>query len=309
MSKASDVPVFVQHRHALTPSIDCWRLARRDGAPLPAFSAGAHVEVQVAPGIRRAYSLCSDPAQTAFYEIAVKHELHGRGGSRALHLSATVNTDLGISAPRNLFGLASVPGPHLLVGAGVGLTPLIAMAHSLHRSGEAFQLIARVRNRADLLFANLLEHGPWSDRVTVSYSSESKFELPSEAAHVYCCGPDEFMQAVRAHYSSLPQECWHQEHFSGSSADVAGANSYRLILSSSKRQIEVAAGQRLIDALRANGVACETVCEQGVCGSCVVEWQDGRPLHHDECLSDEDRQSYLAVCCAGCDSDSLTLAL
>src|SRR5471032_2197558 len=220
MSKASDVPVFVQHRHALTPSIDCWRLARRDGAPLPAFSAGAHVEVQVAPGIRRAYSLCSDTAQTAFYEIAVKHELHGHGGSRALHLSATVNTGLGISAPRNLFGLASVPGPHLLVGAGVGLTPLIAMAHSLHRSGEAFQLIARVRNRADLLFANLLEHGPWSDRVTVSYSSESKFELPSEAAHVYCCGPDEFMQAVRAHYSSLPQECWHQEHFSGSSADV-----------------------------------------------------------------------------------------
>lgn len=309
MSKAADVQVFVQHRHALTPSIDCWRLARRDGAPLPAFSAGAHVEVQVAAGLRRAYSLCSDPANTAFYEIAVKHEVEGRGGSRALHQSACIGTDLSIGAARNLFALADEPGLHVLVGAGVGLTPLIAMAHSLHRSGKAFQLIARVRQREDLLFAPLLEHGPWSDRVTVSYSSEGALALPGNAAHVYCCGPDGFMQAVKAHYAELPEACWHQEHFAGGALSVAAEQGYRLVLSASGREIEVAAGQRLIDALRANGVACETVCEQGVCGSCVVGWQDGRPRHQDECLTDEDRQSYVALCCAGCDSDSLTLEL
>ena len=309
MSKAADVQVFVQHRYALTPTIDCWRLARRDGAPLPPFSAGAHVEVQIAPGVRRAYSLCSDPAHTGFYEIAVKHEVDGRGGSRALHQLAHIDSDLSIGAPRNLFALTHEPGLHVLVGAGVGLTPLIAMAHSLHHSGAAFQLIARVRQREDLLFAPLLEQGPWRDCVTVSYSSQGALELPDNAAHVYCCGPDGFMQAVKAHYSALPDAHWHQEHFSASAVSTGSEHGYRLLLSASGREIEVAAGQRLIDALRVNGVACETVCEQGVCGSCVVGWQDGRPRHQDECLTDEDRQSYVALCCAGCDSDSLTLEL
>lgn len=308
MKKPSDILVQIQQRHALTAHIDCWRLTPAEGAVLPAFSAGAHIEVQIAPGIRRAYSLCSDPAQRDFYEIAVKREEAGRGGSQALHQTARTGSNLWISSPRNTFGLADTAGTHLLVGAGIGLTPMIAMAHSLYRSEADFHLVARVRSRAELPFADLLTQGPWRSRVTLSFSGEGELQLPSQPNHVYCCGPSGFMHAVRSRFTALPDAGWHQEHFGGESVEVA-ASGYRLKLALRNQEIEVATGQRLIDALRSHGVACNTVCEQGVCGSCVVPWTDGEPRHHDECLSNEERQTLLALCCAGCSSTSLTLEL
>lgn len=308
MQKLTDILVHIEQRHSLTADIDCWRLTHSGGLALPSLQAGAHIEVQIAPNIRRAYSLCSDPEQRDYYEIAVKREEAGRGGSRTLHQHAQAASTLWISPPRNGFGVADSAGMHLLVGAGIGLTPLIAMAHSLHRREADFQLIVRVRNRAALPFADLLTLGPWSSKVSLSFSDQGELQLPGNPTHVYCCGPTGFMQAVRRGFPDLPETNWHQEHFGGE-AGPSAESSYQVELTLSNRTIEVAAGQRLIDALRTQGVACDTVCEQGVCGSCVVPWSQGKPIHHDECLSDEERQTFVALCCAGCDSANLTLEL
>src|SRR4051794_10746454 len=71
----------VVHKEEVAQGIFLFELRRPDGAPLPPFTAGAHLTVQVPSGVRRNYSLCSDPADTSHYQIAVKRDERGRGGS------------------------------------------------------------------------------------------------------------------------------------------------------------------------------------------------------------------------------------
>ena len=60
-------------------------LARPDGGELPAFTAGAHIDVHFANGLTRQYSLCNPPAERSRYVVAVLREPSSRGGSRAMH--------------------------------------------------------------------------------------------------------------------------------------------------------------------------------------------------------------------------------
>ncbi len=108
-----------------------FELVDPEGAPLPAFTAGAHVDVHLEGGLVRQYSLCNDPAERHSYRIAVLREPAGRGGSQAMH-AVKAGDRLAISAPRNHFPLA---GPeanfHRLLAGGIGVTPMMAMIHEL----------------------------------------------------------------------------------------------------------------------------------------------------------------------------------
>ena len=72
---------------------------RPDGAPLPPFTPGAHIDLHLAPGLVRQYSLCGEVEDERAYTIAVKREAQSRGGSRAVHERLRVGTALAISAP------------------------------------------------------------------------------------------------------------------------------------------------------------------------------------------------------------------
>lgn len=304
----------------LTADITWYRLQPAAGGPLPAFDAGAHVVVDIAPQLSRAYSLCSDPAQTAFYEIAVKREALGRGGSLTLHRQAAIGGHLRIGHPRNLFRLADGAAHHLLIGGGIGCTPLISMAHALHRQGASFSFWHFHRGPLPAPFTRLFQDTPWHERVIHCADQGMPPDLAELAStiaarqadtHLYCCGPAGFMRAVRACCPDLPSSDWHEESFGASTAVPApeASTAFTLYLARSQREIAVAPGQTMLDALRKHGVAIDTACEQGICGSCVVQYRDGQPVHHDECMSAEERQEYVAVCCAGCSSTALSLEL
>jgi vanillate O-demethylase ferredoxin subunit len=311
------IEVVVMQAIALTQDVTQFRLRRLDGASLPAFSAGAHVLISVVPGISRAYSLCGDPAETGHYDIAVKREDHGRGGSRALHALAHSGSRLAISEPRNQFALEPDAPHHLLIGGGIGITPLIAMAYQLHRKNAAFSFASFSRSLAHLPFADLLEQGPWKQRVAFHFDNSVHLSLEEMVAalppgtHVYCCGPTGFMANARQACAAIPDTQWHEERFSAASVKLGSLQSERaeLFLAQSNQRIGVTPGQTLLDALREGGVAVDSACEQGVCGSCVVAYSDGQPIHGDECLSDDERAQYVAVCRAGCGSSTLTLQL
>lgn len=174
--------VMVTRTVALTAEVIQVFLSRPDGKALPAFEAGAHVMVTVAPGITRAYSLCGDPADTGEYVIAVKRESAGRGGSQALHARACAGMTFSIGAPHNLFALAGQAPHHLLIAGGIGITPLVAMAHALHRRREAFSLLAFSRSRALLPFAELLNAGSWKDRVATYFNDTPRADLAAKFA-------------------------------------------------------------------------------------------------------------------------------
>lgn len=310
--KDEQLKVRVSERHTLTEEIELFRLRPLPGQELPAFEAGAHVEVDLGNGLKRAYSLCSDPNQRHFYEIAVKLERAGRGGSRALYALAQVGSILTISPPRNLFALAE--GSHsLLLGGGIGLTPLIAMAHRLHAQGAEFTFVTFTRSSSHLPFRELLRDAPWRSRVHHHFDDAEPVDIKKlvedlpTGARIYCCGPEGFMQHAQACCSNHPSTHWHEERFGG--ALKTSEQGFDLLLDVSNKKVRVAPGQSMIAALREYGVHVDTVCEQGICGSCVARWKAGDPSHNDQCLSEEERGEYIALCCADCRSPSLTLEL
>lgn len=65
----------------------------------------------------------------------------------------------------------------------------------------------------------------------------------------------------------------------------------------------------IVEVLRAAGIACNTSCEAGLCGTCRTRYLDGTPEHHDYVLDDEEREHFVAICCARATSDVLVLDL
>ena len=105
-----------------------FELCAAHGSPLPAFEAGAHIDIHLADGLTRQYSLCNDPKERHRYLISVLKDPNSRGGSRAMHEQIKSGQTITISAPRNLFPLDRSAKRHLLFGGGIGITPMLAMA-------------------------------------------------------------------------------------------------------------------------------------------------------------------------------------
>lgn len=100
------------------------------GEILPAYSAGAHIDI-IIPGVGpRQYSLCGTPDRSNTYEICVRLTDASTGGSRYLHQQLKAGDRLAISPPRNHFPLPQA-GRYLLFAGGIGITPLLAMAEAI----------------------------------------------------------------------------------------------------------------------------------------------------------------------------------
>ncbi|MDR3067078.1 MULTISPECIES: 2Fe-2S iron-sulfur cluster-binding protein [Comamonas] len=84
---------------------------------------------------------------------------------------------------------------------------------------------------------------------------------------------------------------------------------FELVLLRQGLRLPVEPGERITDVLQLAGVAIETVCEQGICGTCVTRWTAGDPEHHDRCLTVEERSTHVALCCARNRGAALTLDL
>ena len=126
------------------------RLVADNGDALPAWQPGAHVDVHLPCGVVRPYSLtgaCGDES----YLICVGRETASRGGSRYVHETLRPGQKLMISTPRNLFQLQQAERV-LLLAAGIGITPLYAMALQLKATGTPFTLHYYVRNRESAAF-------------------------------------------------------------------------------------------------------------------------------------------------------------
>src|SRR5262249_55155513 len=133
------LPVRIAAAAPVAEDVCAYALVGLDGAALPAWEAGAHIDVEIETGIVRQYSLCGDPADRGRYRIAVKREAGGRGGSLRLQQLLLPGSRVRIGRPRNNFALQPAADEQsLLIAGGIGITPLLAMAHTLHRRGAAF---------------------------------------------------------------------------------------------------------------------------------------------------------------------------
>jgi ferredoxin-NADP reductase len=100
----------------------------------------------------RSYSLVGDRPVDGAYRIAVKRLADSRGGSEHIH-SLAPGAELSISEPRSHFELQYGRPEYLLVAGGIGVTPIVGMAHALARHGRPFRLLYAARSRAQMAFA------------------------------------------------------------------------------------------------------------------------------------------------------------
>ncbi len=312
--------VVISKREIQADGIVVLDLVAEDRSPLPAFEAGAHVDVEVAPGVVRQYSLCGDPADTQRYRLGILRDPASRGGSVAVHDGFVEGRVVQVGPPRNLFPLDPSARKTILVGGGIGITPMLAMAHSLHAAGKDFVLHYCSRERSKAAFLQELQEAPFADRVEIHFDNEDeaqKFSFdrdlpqPEAGVHVYVCGPGGFMSWIHdgALQRGYPADQLHQEFFSAE-IDTSGGT-FEVVLSGSGKKVVVEEGQSIVQALVTVGVKITVSCEQGVCGTCLCTVLDGEPDHRDVYLTDEEKadNDQILLCCSRAKSPTLVLDL
>jgi vanillate O-demethylase ferredoxin subunit len=297
-------------------------LAAVDGGPLPPFTAGAHIDVEVAPGMLRQYSLCNRPADNARYCIGVLKETASRGGSLAAHKLEAGDT-IRISLPRNHFPLDPDAQRSLLFAGGIGVTPILCMAEQLSDLGADFTMHYCVRSRQRAAFADYLASCRFADRVQLHLDDgpqaqrldiDAALGAPRTGTHVYVCGPVSFIQWVleTAQARGFPQSSLHREYFAPSGPvahDTDGA--FQVKLASSGRIVDVPADRTIVAVLADLGIDIPTSCEYGVCGTCVTRVLEGEPDHRDLVLTDAEKNEgrQFTPCCSRAKTPLLVLDL
>ncbi|AIO69978.1 PDR/VanB family oxidoreductase [Burkholderia oklahomensis] len=296
--------------------------------PLPAFEAGAHIDLHLRDGLTRKYSLCNDPFERGVYEIAIKREPASRGGSAHMHDAVRVGDVLRIGAPLNYFPLAPDGSPAVLLAAGIGVTPLLAMAHSLIRAGRPLALHYFVRSDdaaayRPTLASRLADVATVHTGLTPDATGDAIAAIVGAMdarAHLYFCGPAPFMAAVDAiARPALGDVRLHHEYFSAPIAgEAAGAGdaggeagAFRIELARSQRVLLVPPGQSITDVLFDHDIPIATSCEAGICGACRTAVLAGTPDHRDAFLSaaEKGRNDCMMPCVSRCRGERLVLDL
>jgi len=300
------------------------RLVRADGAALPAYAPGAHIDLHLRDGLVRQYSLCGPVEDLTAYTVAVKLEPQLRGGSRAVHEKLHAGSVLEISEPRTNFPYQRDAVHSVLVAGGIGVTPLLCMARDLQRRGRSFSLHYFATSAEHAAFADQLQSSVLSQRVQLHFGLSPQqvkdaltvaLGAPVAGAQLCLCGPAGFMDLVRESATGLgwPQDSVNLEYFKAAETmPAAGEDApIRLTLARSGRTLTVPAGVPIIDVLREGGIEILTSCEQGVCGTCIARVIDGVPEHRDLFLTEAEKRSgsCMAVCVSRARTSHLTLDL
>ncbi|MFJ3056076.1 PDR/VanB family oxidoreductase [Herbaspirillum sp. NPDC087042] len=322
---ATVLPLRVAAVCELAADIRLFELVHEHGQALPQWSAGAHLRLHLAPGLTRAYSLCNTPQQRDRYVIAVKREPASRGGSAWMHEQVEPGCLMTASAPSNAFPLVADARAPLLLGAGIGITPLYAMAAELAQDGRRHRLHYFARSLAHAAFFHELAgithglslhlglDGPETEAAIAAALAASPRSTP-----LYVCGPAPFIDAARRHarQSGWREDDIHIELFSAPISPVAAPpdaavvdTAFELVLQRSGVRCIVARGQSIVAAAAQAGVEIGTSCGEGFCGSCESTVLEGQPLHRDSVLGVAARASgrTLMPCVSRCAGARLIL--
>jgi vanillate O-demethylase ferredoxin subunit len=208
----------------------------------------------------------------------------------------------------------------LLLGGGIGITPILCMAERLANTGADFELHYCTRSIERTAFRDRIAASGFADQVQFHFDDgapEQKLNLatllsaPQAGGHLYVCGPKGFMDAVlkTARDKGWPEGQLHYEFFAAEVAKSDSDASFDVKLASSGRIITVAKDQTVIKALSAAGVEIQTACEQGVCGTCLTRVLEGVPEHKDQYLTPEEQAAndQFLPCCSRAKTACLVL--
>jgi ferredoxin-NADP reductase len=215
-----------------------------------------------------------------------------------------------VSPPVNHFPLHEDATLSLLFAGGIGVTPMITMAHRLHALGRPFEFHYSAASRSSAGFLADLAQAPWCDRVRCHFKDEGERAdlhrlIPDyrDGCHVYTCGAARFMdgvfEAAAAH--GWPEDAMHREYFSVPDAPDYVNHPFTLRLARTDRTLDVPPDRSATDVLAAAGVRVDTKCSDGICGVCAVAYDAAASdavEHRDHVLSARQREHKVILCCS-----------
>ena len=287
------------------------------GAPLPAFEAGAHINLLLPNGLSRSYSLCNAPGETHRYCVAVGRDRNSRGGSRHVHEQLRPGALLAVSAPNNHFKLDESAPAFALLAGGIGVTPILAMARRLAALGKPVQMFYAVRSREAAAFADELAALVPALTLHIDSQAGGPPDLAAWLARLpkttgaYCCGPAPMLDGFVAACSQLGLADAHIERFAALPVVAETLAGCTVSLQRSGREIAVEPGTSILDALLAQGIDHPFSCKEGVCGTCETRVISGQIDHRDGVLSpaEQQRGDVMMICVSGCKGARLVLDL
>ncbi|MER5456119.1 PDR/VanB family oxidoreductase [Micromonospora sp. NPDC002389] len=292
--------LVVARREAVATGVVVLTLCRPDGGEVPGWTPGAHVDLDLGPGLVRQYSLCGDPADRTALQVAVHLAPDGRGGSRHVHERLLPGATVRVVGPRNAFRLVEADR-YLFLAGGIGITPIRPMVAAADAAGADWRLVYGGRSRSTMAFATDLRQ-TYGDRVRLHPQDETGLldldALIGDAddAVVYCCGPEGLIDAVQQRCRAWPPGRLHVERFAptaqagGTGAPAGtGAQAVEVELALSGRTVHVPPETSILAALEQAGTQVLSSCREGTCGTCETTVLDGVPEHRDSLLTEEER--------------------
>jgi phthalate 4,5-dioxygenase reductase component len=306
----------VTRNDAIADGINLFEFRDAGGSELPQFSAGAHIAIHVPNGMLRKYSLCNDPAERDRYQVAVKREVNGRGGSCSLIDDVKAGDELTVVAPVNDFGLPPRAQDFLFIAGGIGVTPMMAMVRQVIAEGKRFRLFYCTRSPETTAFLEELSAPQFKDMVMIHYDqgdpSRSLDLRPILAErknreHLYCCGPRPLMEAVRAMTDHWSPTAVHFEAFSEAETHKPDDKPFKVRLARSGTVLDVSTSTTILEVLREHGLEVPSSCETGTCGTCRTKLLAGEADHRDLVLTEHERKDAIMICVSRARGDEITI--
>lgn len=287
-----------------------------DGAPLPAWRPGAHIDIELAEGVVRQYSLCGDPAEQDVWRVAILVEPGGRGGSVRAH-GLRPGDEVTARGPRNHFPLDEAPN-YLFLAGGIGITPMVPMIREVAARGASWQLIYGGRTRASMAFRTDLQAID-ADRVVIQPQDEvglmdldSALGAPVSDTLVYACGPRPLLDSIEERADDWPSGTLRLERFTPRElTEPARSEGFEVELRQSGLTLTVPPDRSILDIVAEAGIDVLSSCTEGTCGTCETDVLSGCPDHRDSLLSPDERESgdTMMICVSRTKSDRLVLDL
>jgi ferredoxin-NADP reductase/fatty acid desaturase len=288
---------------------------------LPEFTAGSHINVYLPSGKIRSYSCVNPPHEEGKYQIAVKLEPFGKGGSKEMHEQIAVGSTLKLAYPKNNFVLYENAKKYILIAGGIGVTPLLSMAHRLTEIDKYFELHICTKTEEEVPFSYELKNWTFAPNVEIHLNKNGKSSIdinkvlasPDEDTLIYVCGPTGFIKWVNGSAITMGwnENQMKQEVFSREDAEISPPKSFELILKQRGQSIIVKKDETIIDALHLNNIQVPYSCLQGTCGTCITNVLEGKVDHRDAVLSSEEKieNKKMCLCVSRAKEDKLVIDL
>lgn len=302
MPKTEFVPAVLVEDERPAPDVRELLIAPQPGARFPGSIPGGHVQVRHLSGVIRQYSLIGAAADDGHYRVAIKRYDEGRGGSLTFHRDLSVGDRLDVSAPVPGMTLDDTAKRHVFIAGGIGVTAILGLLTSL-TPGTKGEVHYCVRDKTAAPYLERLEAHGLPLRVYESdlgnfLNPTSLIESLSDGSAIYQCGPPSLMDAVDVAALARPKIAVHREIFNQVESYEPNPvdEAFEVRLARRGAEIRVGAEESMLRALIREGINADYSCEAGECGTCILDYLEGNPIHRDTILEGDERDVMITPC-------------